>query len=63
MDRPQINFRPSSEIYQRLKTIQKLHGHKTLTQTVNYLLGEATYRKLKELGFEVLPDTDLDEDE
>jgi len=59
----QLNFVPSEEIRRRLETIQQLMGHKKLTQTVNYLLGEATYRKLKELGFEVSPDTDLEEDD
>jgi len=63
MERPQVNFRPSPEIYRRIVSINKLLGHKTITQTVNYLLGEATYRKLKELGFEVSPDTDLEEDD
>ena len=61
----QVNIKPRGELLHRLRTIQRIMGHDTLTQTARYLLGEATYRKLKELGFEVGPelDTDLDDDE
>ena len=59
----QVNIRPHGELLHRLKTINKIMGHDTLTQTVRYLLGEATYRKMKELGFEVRLDMDPDEDD
>ena len=63
MSKGQIPFTPPPEIRRRLEAIRALMGHEKLTQTVNHLLAEATYRKLKELGFEVSPDTDLEEDD
>ena len=63
MSQGQINFTPPAEVRRRLDALQKLMGHTTITQTVNFLLAEATYRKFKDLGFEVSPDMDLDEDE
>ena len=65
MSKGQVPFTPPPELRRRLESLQRLLGHRTLGQTVNHLLVEATYRKLKELGFEVSPelDMDLDDDE
>lgn len=62
MSEGQIPFTPPPEIRRRLEVIQQLLGHGRITQTVNYLLAGATYRELKELGFDVSQEMDLDEE-